>query len=46
MDNSDGADGDSEGGHDDEDRPNKPKRVKVECIIGDRTEEELRETNP
>ena len=40
----DSADGDSEGGNDGEQV--KPKKQKVECIIGDKTEEELRNMNP
>ena len=40
----DSADGDSEGGNDGEQV--KPRKLKVECIIGNKTEEELRELHP
>ena len=38
--------GDSEGDNDGEQHTKNVKRLKVECIIGDRSESELRETHP
>lgn len=40
--------GDSEGDMDEDgaDKPNRPKRPRVECIMGDYTEEQLRNMHP
>ena len=44
--NENSDDGGSEGDVDEEDKQNKRKRVRVECVVGNRTEEELMSMHP